>query len=80
MPQEPGSASRSTADRVLRTGAALVGVGAVATIATLLPLVLDADPLPLVFYLLCFLAPLGLGLILVGLWLRARDRRARLAR
>lgn len=53
----------------------MVGLGVVATIVTLLPLLLDADPLPVVFYLLCFLAPLGLGVILLALWLRARDRK-----
>jgi hypothetical protein len=59
---------------VVRVGALLVAIGFLATVVTLVPLFLDADPLPVVFYLLCFLAPVGLGLILVGLWRAARGR------
>jgi hypothetical protein len=66
---------------VVRLGALLVAIGFVATVVTLVPLFMDADPLPVAFYLLCFLAPVGLGLILVGLWrtARARGRRLRVA-
>ena len=58
----------------MRLGAVLVAVGFLATVVTLVPLFLDAEPLPVAFYLLCFLAPVGLGLILVGLWRTARAR------
>jgi hypothetical protein len=53
----------------------MVAIGCVATVVTLVPLFVDADPLPVAFYLLCFLAPVGLGLILVSLWRTARARR-----
>ena len=70
--------SGNLADRLAMVGAALVAVGLLATIITLLPLALGAEPLPAGFYAACFLAPLGLGVILVSLWLKARLRRARL--
>lgn len=47
--------------------------------ATLVPLFSGAEPLPLVAYLLALLAPLGLAIVLVAAWRRARGRRARLA-
>lgn len=56
----------------------LVAIGAVASIATLVPLFVAIDPLPVAVYLLCFLAPIGLGLILLALWSRARTRSSRL--
>ena len=59
-------------------GVALVAVGAVATVVALMPLVVDLDPLPVAVYLASFLAPLGLGVILVALWRQARGRRDRL--
>jgi uncharacterized membrane protein len=59
-------------------GTVLVAIGFVATIVTLVPLFTGADRLPLPFYLLSLLAPAGLGLILVALWSRARQRRRRL--
>lgn len=73
-----GHGNRSRTDAAVRIGAALVAVGTVATIATLVPLLFDVSPLPVWAYLLCFLAPLGLGVILVALWQRARTRSARL--
>jgi len=65
-------------DTVVRVGAVLVAIGTVASIATLLPFVVGLEPLPVPVYLLCFLAPIGLGVILVALWQRARTRSARL--
>ena len=59
---------------VVRLGAVLVAVGCLATVITLVPLFLGLDPLPVAFYLLCFLATVGVGLILVGLWRTARAR------
>jgi hypothetical protein len=58
----------------MRVGVALVAIGCLATVATLVPLFTGDDPLPIAFYLLCLLAPVGLGLILVGLWRAARAR------
>lgn len=69
-----GNSRRSA--RLLRTGAVLVGIGTVVTIATLFSLFTGSEPLPLAFYLLCFLAPLGVGLILWGLLELAASRRA----
>ena len=73
-----GDSSRSTLDTAVRVGAVLLAVGTLATIATLVPLFSGLDPLPVGIYLLCFLAPLGLAVILVALWQRARTRSARL--
>jgi hypothetical protein len=70
--------SRSRLDVAARVGAVLVAVGTLATIATLLPLFLGRDRFPVGVYLLCFLAPLGLAVILVAVWQRARRRSARL--
>ena len=65
-------------DVVTRVGAVMVAVGALATVLTLLPLSTGLEPMPVAVYVLCFFAPLGLGVILVALWRRARGRRARL--
>jgi hypothetical protein len=60
-------------------GAVLIGVGFVASLVTVVPFLVGDEPLPLVAYLLALLAPLGLGVVLVALWLRAHSRRTRLA-
>ena len=73
MPGQPPAEGHAT-DVVLRVGVALVAIGCLAALVTLVPLFSGADPLPIGFYLLCLLAPLGLGLILVGLWRAARAR------
>jgi Na+/proline symporter len=70
--------SSAPADAVFRVGAVLVAIGTVASIVALLPLILGRDAFPMAVYLLCFLAPLGLGLILVVLWKRARSRSSRI--
>ena len=73
------AASRlSGLDWAVRIGTAMIAVGALATVVTLLPLFTGLDPMPLGVYLLCFLAPLGFGVILMALWQRARTRRHRL--
>ncbi len=73
-----GDSTRSSLDSAVRVGAVLIAVGILATIATLVPLFSSLDALPVGVYLLCFLAPLGLAVILVALWRRARTRSARL--
>ena len=73
-----GDGGRTSLDTAVRVGAVLVAVGVLATIATLVPLFSGLDPLPVGIYLLSFLAPLGLAVILVALWQRARTRSARL--
>jgi len=50
----------------------MVAVGLLAGILTLLPIFTGGDPLPLGWYLAALLAPLGIGLMLVGLWRNAR--------
>lgn len=77
-PADPPQRQGYRVDLAMRIGVALVGIGALATIATLLPLFLDLEPLPVAAYLMCFLAPLGLAVILGALWQRARTRRTRL--
>lgn len=69
------SSDRSTASTTLFAGLALILVGLLAAVVALLPLATGAPALPLVVYLLAMLAPLGLGLVLVGLWQQARTRR-----
>jgi divalent metal cation (Fe/Co/Zn/Cd) transporter len=73
-----GDSNRTLLDSAVRVGVVLLAVGTLATIATLVPLFSGVDPLPVGVYLLCFLAPLGLGVIMVALWQRARTRSARL--
>lgn len=70
--------SRAPGDSLLVVGVALVAIGFLATVATLVPLLADSSALPLPFYLLSLLAPVGLGVILVTLWRRARARGLRL--
>jgi hypothetical protein len=71
------STSLSPGQALVRVGLALVLVGAAATVVTLVPLFTDADPLPVAFYLTAMLAPVGLGLILLGLWRSSRARTQR---
>ena len=65
-------------DTALRVGVVLVLVGTAASVITLLPLALGGDAFPVAVYLLCFLAPLGLAVVLVALWRRARSRSAQI--
>jgi len=62
-------------DALVRAGALLFGVGALATIVTVLPMFLGASPLPTLFYAASMVTPVGLGLALLGLWRQARARR-----
>ncbi|HVQ86541.1 MAG TPA: hypothetical protein VMT88_00010 [Actinomycetes bacterium] len=55
-------------------GMALFSIGVVAAIADVLPLVTSWTPLPVAFYLLALLAPLGIALMLGSLWQGARKR------
>ena len=64
--------------RLVAAGAALFGIGAIAAIAVVVPLLVDAHRLPVGAYLLTVLAPVGLGLALVGMVLgRPRSRATR---
>ncbi|MFJ5885409.1 hypothetical protein [Kitasatospora cineracea] len=75
-PDDPG-------DVLVRVGGIVFGIGTLATIATVTPLVLDLTPLPTFAYWLSMLMPLGLLVALVGLFANARSssrrRRARQA-
>lgn len=72
----PGDPTRY--DATARLGVALLLVGTVASVVTLLPLALGTDAFPVAVYLLCLLAPLGLGVVLIALWRRARSRSERI--
>ena len=74
MPAPPPA--RRPGDRLVSVGAALFAVGALATVATVVPLLIGAAPLPTAAYLLAVvLTPLGFGLALAGLVRAARGRR-----
>lgn len=62
----------------MRVGVGLLGAGVVASVVTLVPFLTGGDPLPVTAYLLSLLAPVGLAVVLVALWRRARGRRSRL--
>lgn len=64
--QQPG-------DALVRVGAILFIVGAVATIATVAPLFLGLSRLPTPAYFVCMVMPLGFGVALVGLLRSARQ-------
>ncbi|GHC71535.1 hypothetical protein [Streptomyces cinnamoneus] len=51
-------------DLLVRTGAVVFLVGAVATMATMAPLFLGADPLPPVAWFVCML--MGVGFLIAG--------------
>lgn len=66
---------RGAADRLVRVGGVLFLIGLLATVATVLPLLLGTSRLPTGAYLLSMLMPAGLGAALVGLLVDARARR-----
>jgi hypothetical protein len=63
----------------MRAGAAVFAVGAVAAMTALVPFLVGTTALPTWVYALSVLAPVGLGMILWGLWRSAR-RSSRAAR
>nr|WP_179817310.1 hypothetical protein [Allostreptomyces psammosilenae] len=65
---------RRPGDWLVRAGAVCFLVGAVATLATVTPLFLGADPLPTAAYLTSMLMPVGFALGLAGLVRSARRR------
>ncbi|WP_042412889.1 hypothetical protein [Streptacidiphilus anmyonensis] len=62
-------------DRLVRVGAILFAVGAVATIATVLPLFLGLHRLPTPAYFVCMVMPLGFAVALAGLFRSARSQK-----
>lgn len=64
-PQPPASAGDpAPGDRLVRVGAAVFAVGAVATLVTLAPLLLGTDPFPTFMFWLSML--MGLGFLIAG--------------
>ncbi len=61
----------------MRVGGVLFAVGVLAIVATVVPLLVGSSRLPTAAYLVAMLAPLGMGLALVGLLRAARSRRRR---
>ncbi|MET0740178.1 MAG: hypothetical protein ABWZ26_01330 [Candidatus Nanopelagicales bacterium] len=61
-------------ERLIRIGAVLGLVGALAAVVTVAPLLLGRDPFPTGVYLTAMLAPVGLGLAMVGVYAKARAR------
>jgi len=64
-------------EALVRWGALLFAMGAVATVLTVLPLLVGAAPLPTAVYLAAMVMPVGFGLALLGLWRSAGARRRR---
>ncbi|WP_370111576.1 hypothetical protein [Streptacidiphilus sp. MAP12-33] len=62
-------------DGLVRIGAILFALGAVATIATVLPLFLGLHRLPSAAYFVCMVMPLGFAVALAGLFRSARAQR-----
>ncbi|MFI9275093.1 hypothetical protein ACIGXM_30925 [Kitasatospora sp. NPDC052896] len=69
--------SSESGERLVRSGAVVFCVGAVATIATFVPLFLHLTPLPTPAYWASMLMPLGFLIALVGLLRSARAGRRR---
>ena len=77
MHGEPTFSSRRPGDRLVLAGAALFGLGLIATLVTVAPFFLGAARVPTAAYLVAVLAtPLGIALALVGMLRGNRSRRA----
>jgi len=61
--ETPANAGAS-GDRLVRIGAIVFAIGAVATVATVAPLFLGAEPFPPVAYFICML--MGLGFVIAA--------------
>ncbi|MEU9202120.1 hypothetical protein [Streptomyces sp. NPDC048332] len=64
-------------DRLVRIGAIVFLLGALATLATMAPLFLGTDPLPSVFWSLCMLMGVGFLIAAAGVVRSARAGSAR---
>ncbi|WP_329582648.1 hypothetical protein OG500_21810 [Kitasatospora sp. NBC_01250] len=69
--------SKASGEGLVRIGAVVFIVGALATIATFVPLFFHLTPLPTPAYFASMLMPLGFLLALVGLFRSARAQRRR---
>ncbi|MFE0459011.1 hypothetical protein ACFW1A_07070 [Kitasatospora sp. NPDC058965] len=68
---------KETGEGLVRVGAVVFVLGALATVVTFVPLFLHLTPLPSAAYWACMLMPLGFLLALVGLFRSARSQRRR---
>ena len=75
----PTADPAAAGDGLVRIGAILFAVGAVATIATVLPLFLGLHRLPTPAYFVCMVMPLGFAVALAGLFRSARAQRRQVA-
>lgn len=75
----PPQDAAAPGDRLVRAGAVVFAIGAVATLATVAPLLLGSDPLPTVAYVVCMLMGVGFALAGAGLLrtIAAQRRQAR---
>ncbi|MFE6050863.1 hypothetical protein ACFQ6N_08920 [Kitasatospora sp. NPDC056446] len=71
------SQSAEPGDVYVKAGAIVFGLGALATLATFVPLFLHLTPLPTAAYWLSMLMPAGFLAALTGLFLNARAQRGR---
>jgi hypothetical protein len=62
-------------DTLVRVGAILFLIGAVATVVTVAPLFLHLSRLPTPAYFVCMVMPLGFAVALAGLFKSARGQR-----
>ncbi|WP_030057100.1 MULTISPECIES: hypothetical protein [Streptomyces] len=72
------SQSADPGDVYVKAGAIVFGLGALATLATFVPLFLHLTPLPTAAYWLSMLMPAGFLAALTGLLLNARAQRRRI--
>ncbi|MFH8368682.1 hypothetical protein [Streptomyces sp. NPDC018031] len=79
MSDTPRSQDPAPGDGLVRLGAVVFMVGAVATMATVAPLLLGADPLPTAAYLVSMLMGVGFALAAAGMLrsIAAQRRQAR---
>jgi hypothetical protein len=61
---EPTADAVGPGDRLVRVGAIVFIIGAVATLVTVAPLFLGTDPFPTIAYALCML--MGVGFVIAG--------------
>ncbi len=74
-PIEMTNETRKPGDLLVRIGAIVFIIGAVATLATMTPLFIGDRPLPTVAYFVCMLMAVGFALALAGLLRSARAQR-----
>ncbi|MEC4020868.1 hypothetical protein [Streptomyces sp. H27-D2] len=75
MSNQTQQTSSGAGDRLVRIGAIVFAIGAVATMATMAPLFLGGDPLPSVFYWLCMLMGAGFLIAAAGVLRSAAEGR-----